>query len=232
MSVFVIADTHLSFAANKPMDIFPGWQNYVSRLENNWNRLVTSADTVVIPGDISWGMTLTEAAPDLQFLHKLNGKKILLKGNHDYWWTSMKKLADMKAQNGLDSISFVYNNAAAAENIAVCGTRGWMPDAGDDDKVLRREAGRLRASLEAAKQTGLEPVVFLHYPPIYDNSVCEEIYNILLEYKIRRCYFGHLHYERTGKFRRVERDGIVFSLVSADSLDFTPKPVARDGIIF
>ena len=227
MSIYAIADTHLSFAADKPMDKFPGWQDYVLRLKTNWTRLVEPKDTVVIAGDISWGMTMEQALPDLRFLQELPGKKLIFKGNHDYWWNSMKKLETLKAENGLDSISFVHNTAVAAEGIAVCGTRGWMPEAGDDDKVLRREAGRLRMSLAAAGETGLEPVVFLHYPPIYESAVCEEIYSVLLEYGVKRCFFGHLHYERTGRFRRVERDGVVFSLISADFLGFTPLLVEK-----
>ncbi|MBR5426948.1 MAG: metallophosphoesterase [Clostridia bacterium] len=232
MAIWAIADTHLSFGANKPMDIFPGWQNHAERLKKNWNALVGEDDTVVIPGDISWGMTEQEALPDLVFLDALNGKKLLLKGNHDFWWTSMKKLGELKDANGLASLTFIHNNSAAAENIAVCGTRGWMPDAGDDDKVLRREAGRLRMSIESALQTGLEPVAFLHYPPIYENAVCEEIFSVLREYGIRRCFFGHLHFEKTDWFRKLEREGIVFSLVSADFLSFSPLPIVRDGKIF
>ncbi len=232
MSVWAIADTHLSFGARKPMDIFPGWQNHIPRLEKNWNVLVGAEDTVVIPGDVSWGMTEEQAVPDLAFLDSLNGRKLILKGNHDYWWNSMKKLNEMKERHGLESISFLHNNSAICENIAVCGTRGWMPDAGDDDKVLRREAGRLRLSLESAKDSGAEPVVFLHYPPIYEDDVCREIFDVLLEYGIRRCFFGHLHDERTDRFRKIERSGITFSLVSADFLGFAPRLIARDGEIF
>ncbi|MBQ6020952.1 MAG: metallophosphoesterase [Clostridia bacterium] len=232
MAVWTIADTHLSFGVNKPMDIFPGWQNHAERLKKNWNALVGENDAVVIPGDISWGMTEKEALPDLQFLNALNGNKFILKGNHDYWWTSMKKLNDLKEANGLDTIAFIHNNSAVCENIAVCGTRGWMPDAGDDDKVLRREAGRLRLSLESALRTGLSPVAFLHYPPIYENAVCDEIFGVLKEYGIKRCFFGHLHFEKTDRFRKIDRDGITFSLVSADFLGFAPLQVAREGKIF
>lgn len=224
MSVFAIGDTHLSFAAPKPMDIFPGWQNHIERLEKNWNNIVKANDTVVIPGDISWAMDMEDAVYDLKFINSLNGKKIIMKGNHDFWWTSMKKLEETKQQNNLDTITFLYNNAVAAENIAVCGTRGWNPEEKTDGgKVIRREAGRLRMSIEAALKTNLEPVVFLHYPPFYENCTCEEIYGVLLEYGIKRCFFAHIHCERTGKYRRVERDGVIFSLVSSDYLNFTPK---------
>ena len=230
MALFTIGDTHLSFASEKPMDIFPGGQDHVRRLEKNWNRLVAPGDTVVIPGDISWAMELEQALPDLAFLNRLNGQKILLKGNHDYWWSSMRKLETAKQENGLASLSFVHNNAVIAQSVAVCGTRGWNPEENaDGGKVLRREAGRLRMSIEEAVKTGLEPVVFLHYPPFYNDFICEEIYSVLLEYPVRRCYFGHLHYERTGRYRLVERDGIRFSLVSADFLEFSPKRIDLFG---
>ncbi len=230
MAVFAIGDTHLSFACDKPMDVFPGWQDYVSRLESNWRRLVQPDDTVVIPGDISWGMDIEQAAADLRFLHELPGRKILLKGNHDYWWVTMKKLEEAKEKFGLLSLTFLFNNAVEAERIAVCGTRGWgAEEKADGGKVIRREAGRLRLSIQKALQTGLEPVVFLHYPPFYDDgeSVCDEIYSVLLEYEIRRCFFGHMHGERTGRYQKFTRDGITFSLVSADFLSFCPKLIEK-----
>ncbi len=234
MAVFAIGDTHLSLSCDKPMDVFPGWQDHAARLEANWRRLVKPEDTVVIPGDISWGMDLAEAAADLRFLDSLPGKKILLKGNHDYWWVTMKKLQEAKERLRLSSLTFLFNSAAAAEDVAVCGTRGWgAEEKADGGKVIRREAGRLRLSIEQALMTGLEPVVFLHYPPFYDDggSVCEEIYSVLLDYPIRRCYFGHLHGEKSGRYRKFTRDGITFSLVSADFLSFCPKRIEKsEGI--
>lgn len=154
MALYAIADTHLSLGTDKPMDVFRGWKDYVPRLEQNWRALVAPEDTVVIAGDISWGMSLEQAAADFAFLHALPGKKLLLKGNHDYWWTTRKKMDEFFAANGWDSLRIVHNDAAPVEGrAAVCGTRGWFFDAEEDadKKVVMREAGRLQASIDAAR---------------------------------------------------------------------------------
>ena len=174
MALFAIADTHLSLSTNKSMNVFTGWDDYVERLEKNWRDLISDNDTVVIAGDISWGMNLKQAKEDFAFLHRLPGKKLILKGNHDYWWTTRRQMDLFFAENGFDSLQIVHNDAVAVEwQYAVCGTRGWFFDAEEDaDKlVLLREAGRLRTSIRAAKETGLQPVVFLHYPPRYADQV-------------------------------------------------------------
>lgn len=227
MPLYTIADLHLSFGCDKPMDIFSGWDNYVSRLAGNWNSLVTENDTVVIPGDISWAMDLGSAVRDFDFIEKLNGRKIVMRGNHDYWWPTMNKLSAFKQEYGFGSIDFLFNNAYRVGDIAVCGTRGWFYDAETDNiaKVLAREAGRLKMSVEEALKLGGEPVAFLHYPPLSADRTCEEILDVLREYGIKRCYFGHLHNEKNGRFADTEYDGIRFSLVSADFLGFMPKAV-------
>src|SRR5574344_1654661 len=167
MSLFAISDLHLSLGTNKPLDFFNGWKDYVSRLEKNWKSLVTDKDTVVIAGDISWAMKLEQTFEDFKFIDDLPGKKIFLKGNHDYWWVTRKKIEDYLELNKFKSISIVFNSAVAVENYAVCGTRGWFYDLDDtaDKKVLLREAGRLETSINAARQLQKETVVFLHYPP-------------------------------------------------------------------
>ena len=227
MSVFVIADPHLSLGSEKPMDIFRGWQDYTSRLKANWEKLVSPGDTVVIPGDISWAMSLEEARTDLQFLDSLPGRKIIGKGNHDYWWATMRKMNAFKEENALHTIDFLFNNAYVAEDIAVCGTRGWFYDdkAENAEKVIAREAGRLTASIEAALRTGKEPVAFMHYPVVYESGVCGELLEVLKKYGIRRCYFGHIHGDRTGRYEKYEHEGITFSLISADFLTFCPKKI-------
>ena len=186
MAVFAIADTHLSLSTGKKMDIFSGWSDYESRLESNWRRLVKDGDTVVIPGDISWCMTLEEGLEDFAFLDSLPGKKIIMKGNHDYWWSTRKKADEFFEKHSLSTLSILHNNAYPCESIAVCGTRGWFFDAESDEskKIILREAGRLRASIAAAKETGLEPVVFLHYPPVTLERRCDEIYSVLVEENI------------------------------------------------
>lgn len=227
MSLFAIADTHLSLGTDKPMDIFKGWSGYVDKLKENWERAVTDSDTVVIAGDISWGMSLEGALEDFRFIDSLPGQKIILKGNHDYWWTTMKKMDTVLSQHDIKTIRFLHNNTLTVGNIAVCGSRGWFFDAEEsaDNKVLLREAGRLRTSINHAKETGLEPVVFLHYPPITQNMVCEEIYNVLLETGIKRCYYGHLHGPSMTRSINSVRDGIEFALISCDFLAFAPKLV-------
>lgn len=227
MSLFAIADTHLSLGTDKPMDIFKGWSGYVDKLKENWERAVTDSDTVVIAGDISWGMSLDGALEDFKFIDSLPGQKIILKGNHDYWWTTMKKMDTFLSQHDIKTIRFLHNNTLTVGNIAVCGSRGWFFDAEEsaDNKVLLREAGRLRTSINLAKETGLEPVVFLHYPPITQNMVCKEIYNVLLETGIKRCYYGHLHGPSMTRSINSVRDGIEFALISCDFLAFAPKLV-------
>jgi len=225
MSIFALADPHLSFGVSKPMDIFAGWAGHIPRLEQNWRRLVRAEDTVVLPGDVSWGMSLEEALPDFQFLHDLPGRKIILKGNHDYWWNTRKKLEALWAANGLDSLELLHNNAILSEDVALCGSRGWFFDceAAEERRVLLREAGRLRTSIQAGKRLSDTLCVFLHYPPIANDRVCEEIMQVLAEEQVPRCYYGHLHGASIPWAFRGETEGIHFDLVSADSLGFCPK---------
>ncbi|MDO5123457.1 MAG: metallophosphoesterase [Eubacteriales bacterium] len=229
MSVYAIADLHLSLGTDKPMDIFSGWSDYVTRLENNWRRLVSDADTVVIAGDVSWAMKLDECYEDFSFLQSLPGKKLLIKGNHDYWWSTKKKMDEYLTQNGFDSIEIVFNNAYARDGIAICGTRGWnYESSGEKDmRILNREIGRLNTSINEAKETGLEPVVFLHYPPMYDTIICKEIIETMKAQGIKRCYYGHLHGAGTHKHAVIgEYEGINFKLISCDYTEFYPVPVA------
>ncbi len=224
MSIFVIGDTHLSFSTDKPMNIFKGWDDYEFRLKNNWQKLVTENDTVVITGDISWGMSLEESEKDFEFLHNLNGKKIILKGNHDYWWNTAAKMNRFLAEKGFDSIEFLHNNAFRVENTAIAGTRGWFFDAEKEniDKVLARECERLQRSIDTAKELGGEIAVFLHYPPVSMHGTCEPILNVLLQNNIKRCYYGHLHGGAIKGALNGEKYGIEFRLVSADYLEFCP----------
>ena len=225
MSLYAIADTHLSLGEEKPMDVFAGWDNYAQRLSENWKKLVTEEDTVVIAGDISWAMKLEEAYADFKFIHELPGKKLFLKGNHDYWWATKSKIDAFLTENGLDSISILFNNAYEVGEFAVCGTRGWFleNDTPEDIKVLNREVGRLRMSLDAAAATGKEPVVFLHYPPCYRGIECSEIMEVLSEYEIKKCYYGHIHGKRGFRLAcEGEYKGIDFRLISCDRVGFMP----------
>lgn len=225
MSLFAIADLHLSLGVNKPMDVFSGWDNYVERLEKNWRAVVKEEDTVVIAGDISWAMKLEETYKDFTFINNLPGKKLLLKGNHDYWWSTRSKIDLYLKKNNFNTMSVVFNTAEKVGDFTVCGTRGWFYDAdtAEDEKVLNREAGRLRTSLQQGKNLGGELVAFLHYPPVYGNICCEEIMNVLKEFNIKKCYYGHIHGGNASKKAVTgEYEGIKFSLIACDYTKFTP----------
>lgn len=225
MSLYAIADLHLSLGTDKPMDVFPGWGDYVRRLEENWRAVVTDDDTVVVAGDISWAMKLSECDADFAFLHALPGTKIFVKGNHDYWWQTKRKLDDYLADNGFDSIRILFNNAYEVGDIAVCGSRGWYydKDTEHDVKVINRECGRILLSVEQAKLTGKRPVLFLHYPPVYADIACEEIMDTILELGIDTVYYGHLHGERTHRMAVTGRyRGVDFHLISGDYTRFIP----------
>ncbi len=225
MSLFVISDTHLSLNTDKSMTVFRGWDDYVGRLEKQWRAIVKPTDTVVIAGDISWAMALEETLADFSFLNTLPGQKLLFKGNHDYWWCTRRKMDVFLEQNGLYSLRIVHNDAVAVDDrFAVCGSRGWYVDPTEEDnaKILQREAARLKMSIDAAKKTGLEPIVFLHYPPIVDDVVCREITNVLHEEGITRCYYGHIHSAGIRTAFQGEWEGISMKLTSCDALSFCP----------
>lgn len=224
MSLFAIADTHLSLCANKPMDAFAGWDGYVNRLKKNWNAVVSPDDYVVIAGDISWAMDFKELEADFCFLHNLNGKKIILKGNHDFWWSTRRKIENFIEEKGFDSISIVHNSAFQAGPVVVCGSRGWMMDTAEaaDQKILNREVMRVKLSIDAGRQLAGEPVVFLHYPPLGPNGVCTELFDLLKSEGITRCYYGHLHGDAARYSINQTIDGIHFALISADYLGFCP----------
>jgi len=238
MSLFVIADLHLSLSCDKPMDVFRGWNNYVERLEENWRAIVREDDTVVIAGDISWAMRLEETEKDLAFLHSLPGKKLLMKGNHDYWWSTRAKIENYLAQLGYDDMEIVHNSAYKVGEIAVCGSRGWMARSfsEEDKKIVRREAGRIETSIKEAEAMGGRPIVFLHYPPVYDGVECTEILEVLQNHGITDCYFGHIHGSQAAR-RSItgEWNGIHMHLISADHVSFTPvlvEKTAHDTVLF
>lgn len=249
MSLFVLSDTHLSISDNKPMDIFGArWTGYTEKLKKRWNSVVNPEDTVVIAGDISWAMSHTGALEDLRFIESLNGKKIIGRGNHDYWWTSLTKLNAFCHDNGLESISFLYNNAVEAENFIISGSRGWyidesnkkMPEEADYQKIVAREAIRLEISLTEAKRLQSEAyerdgimreiLVFLHFPPDFRGYVCREIVAVLEKFGVRRCYYGHIHGVYDIPLSEVS-GGIRYTLTSADFLDFTPLIIHPDDNI-
>ncbi len=224
MSLFAIADLHLSLGVDKPMDVFPGWAGYVEKLEKNWRENVRPEDTVVVAGDISWGLDISEAKEDFAFLDQLPGTKILLKGNHDLWFSTKTKVEKFFAENGFSTLKILFNNAYEYGDRAICGTRGWMNDP-IEKKVLLRECGRLRMSLEEGKKFGKEPLVFLHYPPVFGGGECYEILDVLLEYGIKQVYYGHIHGYSSGYAINGIRNGIDFRLISCDFVQFNPVKI-------
>ncbi len=229
MAVFTLADLHLSFSTNKPMDIFGSlWQNHAEKLEEYWNYLVTDDDTVIVPGDISWAMNIDDAVKDFRFIHSLKGKKIIMKGNHDYWWQSMKKLNEFIEAHGFNSISFLHNSAIKVENLIICGSRGWCCEASpsaNDRKIIAREALRFNLSItEAIRLRGEgdnEIVAFSHYPVILPGDETSPILEVLVRHNIKRLYYGHLHGVRDEQLL-TRAGGISLTLVSADYRHFTP----------
>ena len=230
MALYVIADLHLSFGADKPMEIFSGWDNYVERLSENWHKKIKETDMVVLPGDISWGMDLSGAEKDFAFIDALPGEKILLKGNHDYWFTTKKKTEAFWAEKGFSTLRMLFNNAYFYRDVAICGSRGWCNEPGQpaDLKVLNREAGRLAFSLEAAKgQTpkGHTPIVFLHYPPLYPSNMDNPFTRLLAAYSVGECYYGHVHGPQISRAVTGLVNGINYRLISGDAVDFVPVRV-------
>lgn len=228
MALYAIADLHLSHSADKAMDVFPGWENYRQKLYDNWSSTVKEEDTVVIAGDISWGINLNDSKPDFEFLHNLPGKKIILKGNHDYWWSTKTKIESFFKENGFDDFFLLHNNAYAVGEIAVCGSRGWYykSEAEQDIKILKRELGRVEKSITEALKLELFPIVFLHYPPVYDGEACHEMISLLKKYNIEDCYFGHIHgYDAFKRAQLNEYAGINLNLISCDYLKFQPMLV-------
>ena len=187
MALYAIADLHLSLGTDKPMDVFRGWENYVERLEKNWRALVTEEDTVVIAGDISWGMRLKRPESDFAFIESLPGKKLLLKGNHDYWWSTRNKIETFFCAKGFKTMRLVFNSAERVGDITVCGTRGWSHNAetAEDKKIVAREKRASHRVLKRRKALGGTPVVFLHYPPAYDTAQCRELLDTMQTYGVK-----------------------------------------------
>lgn len=224
MGLYTIGDLHLSLAKEKPMDIFGDvWKDHDQKLRQGFAPL-TDDDLTVLCGDLSWGIGLEETGPDFEFVESLPGKKIILKGNHDYWWTTASKTKRFFAEHGIGSIDILHNNCFFYGDYALCGTRGWFYEeeqGGEHDKkIMRREIMRLEASLKAAGKR--EKLVFLHYPPIYQNYRCEEILALFKEHGVRLCCYGHIHGKGCRTAFNGWNDGTQYKLVSADFVNFTP----------
>lgn len=227
MALYALGDTHLSLGGNKAMDSFGGaWEGYVEKLKAGFAGL-TEEDGVVLCGDVSWGMSLEEALPDFRFLDALfPGKKFLVKGNHDYWWTTANKMYAFWSQNGLNNFELIHNNCRQWGDVALCGTRGWFFEEeadGHNEKVFRREVLRLETSLKEAGER--EKLCFLHYPPLYQGYICQEIVDLMERYHVTACYYGHLHGGSHRLAREGRRGSVEYHLIAGDYLDFRPLEV-------
>lgn len=227
MAIYAISDLHLSFGNNKPMDIFGvAWENHTDKVKENWIKKVTDSDLVLLPGDFSWAMYLKDTYEDFNFLNNLPGKKILLKGNHDYWWTSIKKMREYLEENNFNNIDFLHNNSYEFENYIITGTRGWQDENNKEDKrITKREKLRLELSIkDGVEKYGedKEIIVCMHYPPFnhYEELDCSYI-DTMKKYNVKKCVYGHLHGEESHKSAK---EGIIndidFKLVSCDYTDF------------
>jgi len=243
VSVFTIADLHLSTASDHEMDVFGSrWQDYTKKIVKNWRAVIRDEDTVILPGDISWAMNLNEAKGDFALLDSLPGKKLLGKGNHDFWWATVSKMKKFFEQSGFQTLDILYNNAHVLEDRIVCGTRGWFPDESkqitvgevDFDKIVNREVGRLTLSLNDANSKQRQHVqehgeqlpiqVFLHFPPVWAGMEMTALIDVLKEYNIEQVFFGHIHSSYAYPASFVHK-GIKFTLTSSDFLSFYPLKI-------
>lgn len=227
MSLYAIGDLHLCLGAPKPMDVFGGaWLGYMDKLKEGLS-VIGPEDTTVLLGDLSWALDLEQAEKDFAWINAIPGKKIILKGNHDYWWSTVSKFNQFCKDKGFSDLLILNNNHFEYNGWAICGTRGWFFEeersGQHDEKVFKRELLRLEASLQSAGD--LPKIVFLHYPPKYKGYNCDEILELLEHYQVRRCFYGHLHGPSHGLAMEGLWDGVDFRLVSADYLNFHPYKV-------
>jgi len=209
------------------MDVFGGgWSNYMEKIRAGLS-ILEPDDVCVLCGDTSWGMDFQESLSDFRFLAELPGKKIILKGNHDYWWNTVTKMKAFFHENGIHNIEFLHNNCFFYEGAAICGTRGWLldgePDVEFNEKIMAREAARLKASLAAAGDA--EKLCFFHYPPRFKNMVCHDLIDVMNEGGVKNCWYGHIHSAGHRFAVQGEVEGITYKMVSADFLDFAPKKI-------
>ena len=224
MAIYAIADLHLSFNTDKPMNIF-GWSNYEEKIKEDWLSKVNNDDIVLLLGDFSWEIKLKDTFKDFEFINMLPGKKILLKGNHDLWWTTIKSMRNFLQQQNIKNIDFLYNNSYEFENKIICGTRGWNLTAENeqDEKIINREVLRLNNSIEdGTKKYGdkKEIIVCMHYPPITKENQDNQFIRTLKKYNVKRCLYGHLHGKAHQNAVEGLKDGIEYTMVSCDYTNF------------
>lgn len=224
MKIFAISDLHLSNSTNKPMDVFGyGWVNHWQKIRENWVERVTEEDVVLIAGDVSWGMNIQQAIVDLQQINELPGKKVIIRGNHDYWWSTYKKICQLN----LESVVFIQNNAEKIGNYIFCGTRGWdVPESNEtqseeDKKIFDRELIRLELTLKEAQKlkTNNEEIIgLIHYPPFNSKFEDSQFVELFLKNNVKRVVYGHLHGSQVRVNPVVDKYGTKFYLTSCDFL--------------
>lgn len=224
MSIYAISDLHLSFKNKKPMDIFGEiWREHENKIEEDWKKNVQENDLVLLPGDFSWATYLEDAYPDFEYINKLPGRKILLKGNHDYWWTTITSMRNYIKENHFDEIDFLYNNSYYFENYIIVGTRGWATlEDGNTEKMIKREVARLELSFaDGIEKYGddKEIIVCMHYPPT------KEFLDVMKKYKVKVCLYGHLHGAQQIDVKEGIIDGVKLEMVSSDYLKFKLKKI-------
>lgn len=229
MSIYVIGDLHLSFNENKPMDIFgDNWSGHEEKIKKDWIEKITDNDLVILPGDFSWSMKLEDTQKDFDFINSLPGQKLLLKGNHDYWWNTVTKMRKFLKENEFNNIDFIYNQGYVFENYIIAGTRGWsLLEEEKDEKIINRELARLEESIkDGLEKAGKakEIIVFMHYPPVSNlmisNHEKSEFIELMKKYNVKKCFYGHLHGSSIKDAFEGKFEGIDFKLISADGLDF------------
>ena len=234
MSIYVIADLHLSFGTDKPMDIFGNnWDNHPEKIRQDWISKVKPEDTVILPGDFSWATYIEDAKQDFEFLNSLPGRKILLKGNHDYWWTTLTKMKEFIKDNNFENIDFLFNNSYLVEDKIIVGSRGWILQEGEENKkMINRENERLKLSFkDGIEKYGedKEIIAFMHYPPIASENLLGsnylDFYKTLKEHNVKECYYGHLHGNSHKDAIEGEVGVINFHLINADYLGIKLKKI-------
>lgn len=238
MSIYVMGDLHLPFGVNKPMDVFgDGWQGYTEKIKEDWNKKVKNEDTVILAGDFSWATYLEDTYKDFEYLCALPGKKIMLKGNHDYWWTTVTSMKKYLEENNFNNIDFLYNNSFLIEDKIIVGTRGWaLLDTENSRKMVKREAARLELSLKSAIEKygeKKEIICIMHYPPVLatymknEYTYNSEFLDVMKKYNVKRCYYGHLHGASHKDAIEGNVEGINLKLISGDYLNFKLEKIDK-----
>ncbi len=238
MSIYVMGDLHLPFGVNKPMDVFgDGWQGYTEKIKEDWNKKVKNEDIVILAGDFSWATYLEDTYKDFEYLCALPGKKIMLKGNHDYWWTTVTSMKKYLEENNFNNIDFIYNNSFLIEDKIIVGTRGWaLLDTENSRKMVKREAARLELSLKSAIEKygeQKEIICIMHYPPVLatymknEYTYNSEFLDVMKKYNVKRCYYGHLHGASHKDAIEGNVEGINLKLISGDYLNFKLEKIDK-----